>query len=367
VFSWGDPASWYKTSSPSSAKRSVNLESPVGYRIFAFNLATDTGYSQFSQVISPEMIAEENLTLTIGAWIWANKPAIVQTPVLRAGSQSISKTVNVTNEPKFFAVSETIGPNSALMTVTLSPVQSPMDEPLIVYYDGVVVVDGVWPEDSPPQFNDSTGGKGSWGAKEFVNLVRNPSAEISGPHLRGWVEAFITSRIPGNPTQIMGLLFDPIPIYSYYITTGKILFQTFWARFGWGHVVVKGFHPYTILGLFTLAGLIPALAAFYRKRKEIRWEAVLFLGLALVVIWSAAFIRGLPSILDGSYYIPVARYAYPVIIPTMLILNIGWLEVIRWFEKYLRIPQKISLGLLLGCLLLLNILSIFNIYQFYNQ
>jgi len=163
------------------------------------------------------------------------------------------------------------------------------------------------------------------------------------------------------------LLFDPTPITSYYITTIKSLLQTFWARFGWAHVVLKGFHPYTILGIFTLAGLIGALAAFWRKRKEIRWDVFLFLGIALSVIWGSAFLRGLPSILDGSYFIPVARYAYPAIIPTMLILNIGWLEVIRWIEKYLRIPEKVLLGSLIGCFILLDILSVYNIYQFYNQ
>jgi hypothetical protein len=28
--------------------------------------------------------------------------------------------------------------------------------------------------------------------------------------------------------------------------------------------------------------------------------------------------------------VPVARYAYPAIIPTMLINDIGWLEIANW-------------------------------------
>jgi hypothetical protein len=93
---------------------------------------------------------------------------------------------------------------------------------------------------------------------------------------------------------------------------------------------------------------------------------VFFLGVSLIVVWGSAFLRGLTSALDGPVLIPVARYAYPVIIPTMLILNIGWLEVIAWFERYLKVPKKMLYGLLIGFFILLDVLSIYSIYQFYN-
>jgi hypothetical protein len=367
LFSWGDLANWYKLSSPGSSIRSTNMQSPVGKNVFEFKLSSEIGNAQRTQLIPAISNQFENSAITIGAWIWADQPSMVQTPILRVAGRSVVKQVDVIEKPKFFSVSETIESNASQLNVTLSPVINPVDESLSVYYDGIVVVEGSWPEDTPPIFNDSTGREGVWGGDEFINLVRNPSAEIAGLQVRGWFETIITSRFPGNPTLILGLLFDPTPITSYYVTTIKSLFQTFWARFGWAHVVLKGFHPYTILGIFTLAGLIGALAAFWRKRKEIRWDVFLFLGIALSVIWGSAFLRGLPSILGGSYFIPVARYAYPAIIPTMLILNIGWLEVIRWIEKYLRIPQKVLLGILIGCFILLDILSVYNIYQFYYQ
>lgn len=367
LFSWGDPANWYKLTSSSSATRSTNPESPLGKIVFEFKLSPEKGKAQISQLMPTGLSQRENSVITLGAWIWADKPATVQTPILRAAGQSIVKQVEVNEEPRFFSVSEKIGSNDSQINITLSPVDKPVDESLTVYYDGIVVVEGSWPGDTPPIFTDSTGREGVWGGEEFLNLVRNPSAEIAGPQIRGWVEAVITSRFPGNPTLILGLLFDPTPITSYYTATIKSLFQTFWARFGWAHVVLRGFHPYTILGIFTLLGLTGALAAFWRKRREIRWDVFLFLGLALIVIWGAAFLRGLTSVLEGSNFIPVARYAYPVIIPTMLILNIGWLEVIRWIEKYLNIPQKVLLGLLILYFILLDILSVYSIYQYYNQ
>ena len=90
------------------------------------------------------------------------------------------------------------------------------------------------------------------------------------------------------------------------------------------------------------------------------------MGVSLIVVWGSTFLRGLTSTLDGPVFIPVARYAYPVIIPTMLILNIGWLEIIGWFERYLKIPTKVLFGLLIGFFILLDGLSIYSIYQFYN-
>ncbi len=114
-----------------------------------------------------------------------------------------------------------------------------------------------------------------------------------------------------------------------------MLFHTFWARFGWAQVTLVGYRPYSILGLFTLLGFAGAVVAFWRSRKQIRWELLIFLGLAFVSLWGAALLRGVTSYINGGYFIPVARYAFPVIIPSMLILNIGWLEIMRWIEHYL--------------------------------
>jgi hypothetical protein len=40
--------------------------------------------------------------------------------------------------------------------------------------------------------------------------------------------------------------------------------------------------------------------------------------------------------------VPVARYAYPQIIPTMLIIDIGWLEIAKLANDYLMILLKLS-------------------------
>jgi hypothetical protein len=85
-----------------------------------------------------------------------------------------------------------------------------------------------------------------------------------------------------------------------------------------------------------------------------------------VIIWGSALLRGVTSVIGGSYFFPVARYAYPAIIPTMLILNIGWLEITRWIEKFGKVKQKYQLWVLVAVFILLDILSVYSIYKFYT-
>ena len=67
----------------------------------------------------------------------------------------------------------------------------------------------------------------------------------------------------------------------------------------------------------------------------------------------------------GESFMGPARYAYPVIIPTMLILDIGWLEIMNQIEQKLRVPRRYSLMVLMFLFVLLNILSVYSIYTFY--
>jgi hypothetical protein len=60
-----------------------------------------------------------------------------------------------------------------------------------------------------------------------------------------------------------------------------------------------------------------------------------------------------------------ARYVYPVIIPTMLILDIGWLEIINQIEQKLRFPQRYQLLVLIILFGILNVLSIYSIYVYW--
>ena len=238
-------------------------------------------------------------------------------------------------------------------------------EEITVYYDGIILVEGDF-EGVIPVFGNSPGENIELGGSAVENIVRNASIEVPSITLRRQAGEQLAEILPGDPQLILGLIQDPAPLFSYYQVTTKVLFHTFWARFGWGNVTLLGYRPYTILGIFTLVGLIGAVIALFRKRGEINWELFFFLGVSMFVIWGAALLRGVTSYIGGGYFFPVARYAYPAILPTMLVLNVGWLEITSWVERYLRIPKNFQLVGIISIFILLDLLSLYTIFSYYS-
>jgi len=56
------------------------------------------------------------------------------------------------------------------------------------------------------------------------------------------------------------------------------------------------------------------------------------LGLVLTGVWIQTLLRGVGYIGFWHVYLPVARYAGPSIIPTALVLSLGWMEMVYLFE-----------------------------------
>jgi hypothetical protein len=359
----GDAAYWYRTQSPEGATRILNPDSPEGS--YAISILSTNGKVQpkVEQLIP---VPGDHLSeVTVGAWIWADIPIVVRTPILYNGDDYVFEEVKVSEEPQFFSFTTEIMSTIVPVKISLYPLRNKPEKSVTIYYDGVVLVPGIRPTDTLPEFSDSNGVTGKWGGQEFKNLIRNPSVETAGFSLRPWVDRALKGRFPGNLALIIGLLLDPEPIDFYYVATIKSLAQSFWAKFGWGNVVLKGYRPYTILGLVALLGVIGAGFSFWENHKDFPWVVAVFLGAATISIWLLALIRGLSSLVGENYFVPVARYAYPVIIPTMLVLNIGWLKIIRWFERYLSIPHQLMYILLIVFFLALNVVSLVTISRFF--
>ena len=167
--------------------------------------------------------------------------------------------------------------------------------------------------------------------------------------------------------MILSVLLDPAVAKSYYQSTFIRIAQTFWARFGWGHVPLLGIYSYPVLGFLTLAGMVGVILAMVRYRKQLQWDLIFFFGISLLFIWWSTIMRGSGSIVEGSFQIPVARYAYPAIIPTMLLLNLGWLELFYGIKRFIRIPSRVGSLLFLILFLGLNALSLLSIVKFYRS
>jgi hypothetical protein len=242
-----------------------------------------------------------------------------------------------------------------------------LEKNITVYYDGIVLAEGVRPLDEPPSFADATGEQGKWGDQPFDNLIRNGSAERGGPWVRPWVDNLGVRLMPDHvrPSWIVDTLLDWPGSGWYYRTTFRHLGRTFWAKFGWANVSLIGHKPYRLLALGTYLGILGASVSLFLNRKKLNWSLVGFLGLVLVLLWGAALIRGSIYLTD-LLLIPAARYAYPGIIPTMLLLNSGWLALLVPIGyKIKRIPYFHYLVYLLA-FVGLDAYALWSIFTFYR-
>jgi hypothetical protein len=237
----------------------------------------------------------------------------------------------------------------------------------MVCYDGIVLVPGKQPKEMLPMFHDEDAAEGVWGGEEFTNLLRNGSMEQSWPWVRPWVDALGVRFIPdsGRPSLILYSLLDSPSSGWYYVNTFYRLARTFWAKFAWGHVSLIGHKPYRVLGIFTAVGLAGAVVALWRKRRALPWDSLIFLAIVLSMVWGTTWVRG-AIYLFYFPFIPVARYAYPVIIPTMLVLNFGWLESLTALKHWFRLPQGTEIVVYIVLMLALDIISVVSIIKFYS-
>lgn len=363
LMTWGDAAHWYRTNLSAGATRASHPDAPLGKNAIRVMGSNTNLRAKVDQLIPVSEI--EAGEITVGAWIWAEKPAAVRTPILSFKDEVVFLDVQVTEEPRFFSYTTKFRSGTIPAKLSLSPLEPGDEGSNTVYFDGIVLAPGSRPSDEPPDFFNDQGSHGEWGGEPFRNHVRNPSAEEAGLMLRPWVNRLLKGRVPGNPALLIGLLLDPEPINFYYVATVKSLTQSFWAKFGWGNIIIQGFRPYTVLGFITWLGLVGAVFSFWKNRDNFPWDIAVFLGAATVAIWLLALIRGLSSLVGDNFFVPVARYAYPAVIPTMLVLNIGWLEIIRGLEKYLKIPHQLMYALLIIFFLALNAISLVTISRFF--
>lgn len=368
VFSWGDAFLWYRNSSQVKATESRNSIAPVGKKAIeleAFPGTSET--SSVSQVLLPDQVKNlKGKTVTIGAWIWASEPTKAALPFLTGGDQKTVSQVSVVGQPAFFARKVTILADATNINVVLQTISEPEQKNHIsIYYDGIILLEGNWPLLTAPVFSDPGAEQGDWGDRHFTNLVRNASAEQASPFIRPWVEK-LTKQLPWaahlSPTLFVNALLDLQNSSWIYRETASSLYRSFWGNFGWESVRLPSIY-YVVLKWFTLLSILGSVLALWKleiKKNTNRILAIAWIGLAMLIVWLSVFIRGLPS-LFGQIYIPPARYAYPVIIPTVMFLSYGWftwLGRLRWY-KWCVYP-------FLAGFLILNIASILTIIDFFR-
>jgi hypothetical protein len=331
IFSWGDAALWYRDTLQTDNTRITGATAPLGQSVFQLSYSGGDPFAkpdrliQFLPPAAGEILRGKDVVL--GTWMWANRPIRVSAPMIGLypveGTSSFEIDLNQT--PKFYGFKYTLLEPTGHIMVNLSPINRRIDGDVSIFFDGVVLAQGEYPVNEPPQFTEGDGKEGMWGGQPFINLLRNASAEKGGLRLRSWVDDIGSNLIPdhGNPSLILYTLMDTKSTGNYYLNSIKNLFRTFWAKFGWGHVPLSGHKPYRILGIMTLVSLFGLPLALWRNRDSLRWKKILFIGALVAGIWGISLVRG-SIYLTWRTFLPSARYAFPAIIPTMLALIIGW-------------------------------------------
>jgi len=338
VFAWGDAACWYRSTVQQSPTGQRISATPWGKRAIAIHVSPDDPTASLIQHLTPAQVESlHGKTITLGTWIWASQPTTLYTPLVYDGTSRYGRVVvEASTTPAFYAITATLSARISQMYVQLQPV--PRQSPVTVYYDGILLTEGAWDLVTAPQFQDDRAVNGVWAGKPFVNLIRNGSAESTVPRIHSWLEKPVARYGHIGLSALITSLLDWSGTAWIYPITFRRIFHSFWGRFAWNSVgLPAGWYafllPLSLLGV--LGGGVIALRKTVSGHTPIfQRRAIFFLWLTLALVWGNTFLRGHP--VAGNSYLPVARYAYPAIIPTALLLVSGWWALCpacwrRWF------------------------------------
>jgi hypothetical protein len=368
---WGNPALWYPVRQEHGPTSQAAGDAPLGSKV----LALPAGGRVQQLLPAADVRALRGKTVTLGAWMWAAEPATVGSPSLSDDEHAARQRVELGTTPAFQAITTTVSPEATYISIGLELQES--DPAQVIHYDGIVLVEGDRSQDPAPRFVDPHGRAGTWGGEPFDNRVRNASAEVTLPTLRPALERAIWDYTRRSPSLFLVSVLDGKRALEVYPIVVENLLQSFWARFGWNQISLpQGW--YWALAAVTAWGAIGAGVGYLRlwraarasgdresgvgKRepeRARRLAAWTFLGVAALLVWTNAFLRVHP--LGARIQVPVARYAYPAIIPTVLALAGGW-----WTLTPRRFRPWVVAGLICA-LLALDGMAVWTLLQVYGK
>ena len=332
VMTFRDASQWYYFPAQQSSNRIKNAQAPFGEHIFSLSAESD---AEFGQSFSPDFIKPlRKKTLTLGVWIWADKPVRLNLPVINyrtpdglAGSEL--QTIKIDTTPVFYTTKFYI-PYEAGHT-WLTPLSTFPNRVEHVYYDGFVLAEGEY-SSTPPAFDDDQLLSGTWDGQPFLNLVRNPSAEQAWLGLRESANLLQQRWSYIDPALFLQTVQDTHGFGWYQKLAASTLFQGFWGRGASSQVRLTGKYSYTFLQLVSVFSAIGVFLYGLRNRSLFFRPELFFLAGALLLIWIQAFFRGTYWVFFFVPLVPYARYAFPAFIPTALLICAGFLEALRWLQ-----------------------------------
>ncbi len=109
VFDFGFPRNWYLEAGDPAGFVVADQLAPLGKKVFTFEISKGASPLRVSQLIQRSGGDQSRTKYTVGAWIWADRPAEVLTPTLHTTQRNAVKQVEVGREPQFFTFTENVG------------------------------------------------------------------------------------------------------------------------------------------------------------------------------------------------------------------------------------------------------------------
>ena len=370
AFNWDDPAEWYRNAVQEQALR-CSLQTPCGTQVppptgsHAFQMRAMPAGEQpaLVQILSPDaMVAIRGQEIVVGAYIWANAAAngvTVTMPTTRFFSwyvftpTSASAVVTATPQPTWHTFTTVVPANADFGSVELAPTRPGAPPGATIYLSGLSLT----AKHAAPS--------------QQLNWIRNGSAERSWPWLRVPVQRLILRIIPDMaPYNFLMVPLDPPTAASYFGFTVPLLFESFWGRFGWAQVTLP---QVVYLGclLISVASLFALLLTWPNWRKWLSLSQATVLILVFMPAWVGALLRGTPY-LQLTPFITVARYAFVAIVPTLMLILLGWTEGARWLAARLAIQniscvrlQQLFTGVIVGAWGVYAVMSLLLVMRYF--
>ena len=289
------------------------------------------------------VVQHPEFLLNFGAWVWADEP--VEIPLL--GFAFVAEDANfmynevlgseepvrVTQEPQFVTRKFWVPREAVILYVFLWPYTLVAQESLNqVYYDGLVLMEGVVDTDQVPVYTTSDGRYVQWGDRSAENLVRNPSAERAWPAFLKQIDLAVQEVAEWHPSAVLHRILDlRWSGHILWVQQPRFMLLNLFNRLAWGGVNLPGglWGPLT-LGLFALGivgsgvhvrSLLQDPASENRDRGLL--TAYGFLAISLVLIWIGADLWIARFMWMDDLHLSDTRYTFPACIITVGIMAGG--------------------------------------------
>lgn len=342
---WGDARFWYRVDFQDDSTRLRRLDAPLGEYVFHLHYREGQAPWIGQFMGRKQMRPLRRQSVTLGAWMWTDRPVTIHFPILRMAiykgevAYSPSKTITLTATPTFYALTFEVPSEAEYGWLELPPISG--KEEVHVYYDGLVLVEGV--RTGTPHFNDLSAQSGVWDGQPFQNRLRGASAESAQLYFNPLLLRVLKrwGGVYADPNIFLASLQDWSARGDYYRAAGSTLFRTFWAYLAANKLkILGGAYSYEIAQWYTYSGIVGAIVLLWRKRRVVQWAELTVLALVMIGVWGLAIARGGVELLIHYPVVPWARYAFPAIIPTALLLCAGWWEVMRWLRRLFNLSPK---------------------------